>query len=198
MKALKILAIGINEEKLSLKDKVRSYSIWNIDKNTGCIDLAIATHSTGIGAEWAKHCKEGELVYFKWKKGKFLIDDTADSYLMIGDLSALSHLYVLHRHLPKNKETTSILYSQNKRELFPDINGTIPFDFYEMPQNPHEEIINKVRQIVPKMTGSKMVYIGGDSRICVALNQYFRKELNWVTKHVKTKPFWNPDKKGLE
>nr|WP_197482116.1 SIP domain-containing protein [Polaribacter atrinae] len=48
------------------------------------------------------------------------------------------------------------------------------------------------------MKGIKMVYIAGDSRVCIALNQYFRKELNWNTKQIKTKPFWNPDKKGLE
>ncbi len=192
------LGIGIDKKELSLKDKVRSYSVWNINKNTGCIDLAVATHSKGIGAEWAEHCKVGDQIYFKWKKGNFIVDDNADSYLMIGDLSALSHLYIINRDLPKDKKVESILYSEKLNELFEDINGTKPFDFYEMPQNPYEEIISRVKQIVPKMTGSKMVYIGGDSRICVALNQYFRKELNWVTKHVKTKPFWNPDKKGLE
>ncbi|WP_368855182.1 hypothetical protein [Polaribacter sp. 20A6] len=43
-----------------------------------------------------------------------------------------------------------------------------------------------------------MVYIAGDSRVYVALNHHFRNELNWSTKQIKTKPFWNPDKKGLE
>ncbi len=43
-----------------------------------------------------------------------------------------------------------------------------------------------------------MVYIAGDSRVCVALNHYFRKELHWDSKQIKTKPFWNPEKTGLE
>jgi NADPH-dependent ferric siderophore reductase len=48
------------------------------------------------------------------------------------------------------------------------------------------------------MKGKQMVYIAGDSRVCVALNYYFKNYLNWNTKQIKTKPFWNPEKKGLE
>ncbi|WP_158861337.1 SIP domain-containing protein [Lunatibacter salilacus] len=192
------VGVGITDEGLSMKDFVRSYSVWNIDQTNGTIDLAIATQGNGPGANWAKQRKTGDTVYFRWKKGKFLIENSADSYLLIGDLSALAHLYMIRRNLTKEKQVESILYSQHKNELYADIDGSRPFDFYEMPQNPTGEIISKIKEIVPTMTGRKMVYIGGDSRVCVALNNYFRKELHWEANQIKTKPFWNPDKKGLE
>ncbi|WP_339922210.1 SIP domain-containing protein [uncultured Cyclobacterium sp.] len=192
------LGIGIDKEEVSMKDKIRSYSVWDINKSEGYMDLAIATHSKGMGSNWVEQCQPGEDVYFKWKKGNFLVDNSADSYLMIGDLSALSHLYMIHRALPAGKNVESIIYSHNKNELFPDISGTEPFDFYGLPTNPKEEIMDLVKARVSKMSGKKMVYIAGDSRICAQLNQYFRKELKWETKQIKTKPFWNPDKKGLE
>ncbi|VTR41113.1 FAD-binding oxidoreductase [Sphingobacterium thalpophilum] len=192
------LGFGIDNNELSLKDKVRSYSVWDIDKSNGYIDLAIATHSNGIGAKWVQECHVGERVFFKWKKGNFLVDDSADSYLMIGDLSALSHLYMVRRNLPKNKRIESIFYCQDINERFEDIDGTTPFDFYEMTPNPYDEIITLIKKIIPKMEGEKIVYIGGDSRICVALSQFFRKELHWNNKQIKTKPFWNPVKRGLE
>ncbi len=192
------LGVGLDKENISLKDKIRSYSVWDINKSEGYIDLAIATHSNGIGAKWVENCNTGDKVFFKWKKGKFLLDETADSYLMIGDLSALSHLYIINRNLANDKKVESILYSQKINELFADKNGEMPFDFYEMPQNPIKEILTKVKEIVPTMKGKKMVYIAGDSRVCVALNQYFRKVLKWETRQIKTKPFWNPEKKGLE
>lgn len=192
------IGIGLTEESVTMQDFVRSYSVWHIDKINGTLDLAIATHSKGPGANWIEERKVGDKVYFTWKKGNFILDDSADSYLFIGDLSALSHLYMIRRDLPKNKQVESILYSQQINELFADIDGTTPFKFYELHQNPTEEIINKVEKIVPKMTGRRIVYVGGDSRVCVALNQYFRRELNWEMKQIKTKPFWNPDKKGLE
>ncbi len=192
------LGIGIGNDTISFKDKVRSYSVWNINKTEGYLDIAIATESKGIGAQWVTNCKEGDSVYFKWKKGNFLVDETATSYLMIGDLSALSHLYILNRNLSKNKQIESLIYSEKATNLFKDIDNSTPFNFYSLEQNATTEILNLVKNIIPKMKGNKMVYIAGDSRVCIALNQYFKKELNWSTKQIKTKPFWNPNKKGLE
>lgn len=192
------VGIGLTEHDLKMKDFVRSYSVWDIDKTNGTIDLAIATESSGPGAQWIAQRQVGDKVYFKWKKGAFLADDSADSYLMIGDLSALSHLYMIRRGLSTNKQVEGIAYSRHRNDLYPDIDGTTSFDFYELQENPTDVIIEKVKEIIPKMRGTKMVYIGGDSRVCVALNQYFRRELGWETKQIKTKPFWNPNKKGLE
>lgn len=192
------LGVGIDQDEISLKDKVRSYSVWDINKENSTIDIAIATHSNGIGAKWGETCKPNDRVYFKWKKGKFIVDDSADSYLMIGDLSALSHLYIINRNLPDNKQIKSIIYSENMDDFFPDVNGANPFDFNVISENPSVEIIQKLNSIIPEMKGETIVYIAGDSRVCVALTNYFRKELNWSAKQIKTKPFWNPDKKGLE
>jgi NADPH-dependent ferric siderophore reductase len=192
------VAVGAGEANNSRQDFVRSYSVWNIDKTKGAIDIAVATHSNGAGAKWATQCKVGDTVYFKWKKGKFVVDNSADSYLLIGDLSALSHLYIINRYLKNDKQVESIVYNHHKSDLYKDIDGTTPLNFYEMPQNPTEAIVEKIKEIVPKMKGNKMVYIAGDSRVCIALNSYFRRELNWQTKQIKTKSFWNPDKKGLE
>ena len=192
------LGIGIGNDELSMKDKVSSYSVWDINKTEGYLDLAIATHSNGIGSKWVVDCKVGDVVYYKWKKGNFLMDSTADSYLMIGDLSALSHLYILSRNLPKGKQVESLRYSQDNEDFFKDTDFSSPLNFELLEQNSTTNILDKIKTIVPKMEGKKMVYIAGDSRVCVALNKYFKNELNWDSKQIKTKPFWNPEKKGLE
>jgi NADPH-dependent ferric siderophore reductase len=192
------LGVGIGNKEALFQEKIRSYSIWAIDKNNGTIDLAIATHSNGMGAKWVSNCLVNDTLTFALKKGNFLIDHTADHYLMIGDLSALSHLYVISRSLAANKKVESIIYSQKNTELYADIDGSKPLQFYEMPVNPYNEIVDKLKILLPTMTGKKMVYIAGDSRICISLNQYFRKELQWQTKQIRLKPFWNPEKKGLE
>ncbi len=192
------LGVGIGQATTSKKDMVRSYTIWDIDKATNTFSLAIATHSNGIGAQWVKRCSIGDTVYYKTKRGNFTIDNTSDSYLLIGDLSALSHLYIINRYIPANKHVESIIYSKEISELYPDIDNQTPLDFYSIEENDSKEIKSKIAALLPKLQGVKMVYIAGDSRVCVALNQYFRNELKWNTKQIKTKPFWNPDKKGLE
>lgn len=191
------LGIGIGTNTNSKKDMVRSYSIWDINKDTNTISLAIATDSNGIGAQWVKNCNVGDTVYYKTKKGTFTLDTSADSYLMIGDLSALSHLYIINRSL-ENKPVESIIYNNTLSDLFEDVDGTKPFNFYKLEENAIDSILEKVKEQLPNLKGKKMVYIAGDSRVCVALNHYFRKELHWDSKQIKTKPFWNPEKTGLE
>ncbi|MGY0392197.1 siderophore-interacting protein [Bizionia sp. KMM 8389] len=192
------LGVGIGQDASSKKDMVRSYSIWNINKAKNTFSLAIATHSNGIGAQWVKDCMAGDTVYYKTKRGKFTVDTTADSYLMIGDLSALSHLYIINRNLSKDKQVESIIYNKNITELYADIDNEKPFNFYSIEDNNTQEIIAKIEHLLSQLKGVKMAYIAGDSRVCIAVNNYLRKELKWNTKQIKTKPFWNPDKKGLE
>ena len=192
------MGVGIGQDQVPMKDKIRSYSPWAINQREGYMDLAIATHSGGVGSVWAEQCKVGDSVFFKTKKGTFLAEDSSDSYLFVGDLSALSHLYMIHRNIGEGKQVASVIYSNSKSELFADTGGLTPFDFYELAPNPIDEIISKIKEIVPTLKGKKMAYVAGDSRVCVAVNQFLRKELNWETKEIKTKPFWNPEKTGLE
>ena len=192
------LGVGIGQNTSSKKDMVRSYSIWDINKETNTISLAIATHSNGIGASWVKNCTVGDTVYYKTKKGKFTVDQTADSYLMIGDLSAVSHLYMINRYLTEDKQVESIIYNKDLKELYADIDNKKPFDFYDFEPNNSEKIIAHIEKIAPKLNGKSMVYIAGDSRVCIALNKYFKNDLGWDSKQIKTKPFWNPEKTGLE
>ena len=37
------LGIGIGKEDLAMKDKIRSYSVWDLNIKEGFLDLAIAT-----------------------------------------------------------------------------------------------------------------------------------------------------------
>ena len=192
------LGVGMDDDTQGIRDKVRSYTAWDYDAGQGTVDIAVAIHSQGVGAHWAQRCQVGDQVFFTWHKCKLVVDDAADSYLMIGDLSALAHLYKIRRHLSENKQAQGIFYSQNKTDLFKDIDGSKPFSLHEMSENPIEALKEKIDAALPAMSGKRMVYLAGDSQVCVALNHYFRKELKWDTRQIKTKPFWNPNKKGLD
>lgn len=188
--------VGMDTDQ-RLGDKVRTYSIWQLDRTTGVADLAICMHSDGPGSTWAEAVKEGDTLYFSKPTGKFVLDESADHYFFIGDASALGHLYEIRRHLPVGKSFDSIIYATNKRQLFPDIDNSTPFDFYEFANNP----INEIRAILDdriKAEQKTICYVGGDGRLCVALNRYLRQEKGLASKAVKTKPFWLPHKKGLE
>ncbi len=181
-----------------MQDKVRTYSIWQYDPKKAIIDMAVCTHTTGIGTRWAKEVAIGNTIYFSGPKGKFTIDQSGDYYLFVGDISALAHLYEINRHLTQPKPVISIIYGEEEADSFPDLTGEKPFTFYQLPQNPGSFVIDQLRSLMKPMSGKGLAYVGGDSRLCVTLNQYFRNSLSWKSQQIKTKPFWNPVKTGLE
>ena len=182
------------KSKSSGKKNIRTYSIWNICYDTNKIEIAACSHTDGPGSVWVKSIEIGEKLFFSNPKGKFTIDNSFEEYCFIGDNSALAHLYEIQRNLKGNKKITGIIYSKRLEELFPDIDESTPFQFYAFSENPINEIRNLINSNQSK---SKVIYVGGDGRLCIELNKYLKRQ-GWSRKSIKTKPFWIPYKKGLE
>jgi NADPH-dependent ferric siderophore reductase len=193
------LRILVGKDKdLGFDDNIRSYSTWRVNKERGVVDMAICTHGNGSGSQWARDCHVGDKMAFIWQKTNAVLDESAEAYLFIGDLSALGHLYALNRVVPTSKKISSFIYGADKEDFFSDINGTTPFAFHEIKNDPSAEIIKSLPRLISGLPENTSVYIMGDSRVCVQLTNYFRKDLNWNSRRIKAKPFWNPLKKGLE
>lgn len=186
------------DKSTSMQDKVRTYSVWQYAPDKATIDLAVCTHATGIGSSWVQTVSPGETVYFSGPKGKFTVDASGDYYLFVGDPSALAHLYEIRRNLPGDKKVFSLIYADRSADFFADLDGSTPFQFQVLPRNPGETVIEQLHLFIQQSQGKGILYVGGDSRLCVTLNRHFRYSLNWSGRQIKTKPFWNPLKTGLE
>lgn len=185
-------------EPTGLKEKVRTYSIWHYDPATGELELAICAHSQGPGSAWVRAVRPGQEVYLSSFQGKFTLDNSAESYLFIGDASALAHLYELRRHLAPGKTWQGLVYANHEAELFADLDGEQPFELQQLPANPIPQLRAWLEQVLSTLPANTIVYIGGDGRVCIELTNYFRKVRGWDNKRIKTKPFWLPGRIGLE
>ncbi|WP_395066124.1 siderophore-interacting protein [Flavobacterium sp.] len=188
--------VGI-DDKSAFSDLTRTYSVWNFDKEKQEIDLAICTFSNGQGTKWIKEIEVGKTVHFASPKGKFIIDNTAQNYLFLGDISALSHLYELNRQLSTSQNAIGIIYAKNENDFFKDQFSDSKFEFIVSQENHTKRIIEEIEKLNLKKENS-IVYIAGETFFCTDLNSYFRKTLKWESKQIKTKPFWHPNKTGLE
>lgn len=181
----------------SLSNLVRTYSIWYYDELKNEANLAICTFSNGQGAKWVQALEYGDAVYFRGPEGKFTLNPNADNHLFFGDVSSLAHLYELNRHTGHLKTASGIVYSTSKSHYFDDIFPKRNFGFLESAANTLEDIITEISWNTIRKENTA-VYIAGETAFCVGLHNYFKKELNFSPKQLKTKPFWHPDKKGLE
>lgn len=76
------------DQQAPLRDRVRSYSIWNFDAQTQTLDLAVCTFSNGPGAKWINNVNMGDDVYFMKHSSNLIIHDDAADAVMIGDITA--------------------------------------------------------------------------------------------------------------
>ena len=104
----------------------------------------------------------------------------------------------MNRSLLNGRPVQSIIYSQDKTDLFADIDNTRPFEFYQLADDAGDRILERIPDLIHDFSLNSVVYIAGDSRVCVKVHNYFRQELKWNVRRIKAKPFWNPLKKGLE
>ena len=183
---------------MKFSERIRTYSVWNYDQANRVIDIAVCTFSSGAGAEWAKQAKVGDVVHFAGPKGKFILDESGDQYILIGDISALAHFYELNRNLSPHKTVHSIIYGQGEDDFFSDLNGETPLSFHILSEHPIKPLIELIEPILLTSSGKGIIYIGGDGRICADLNKYVRTTQYGGKWQVKSKPFWYPGKTGLE
>jgi NADPH-dependent ferric siderophore reductase len=186
-----------DDPKVSLRDRVRSYSIWNFDARTQSLDLAVCTFSDGPGAHWIKNVQEGDDVYFMKHASNLVIhQDDADA-VMIGDISALGHLYGLRRFFRYRERVTGLIFGRDQADFFPDIDGATPFRFIAGGPHQDQSIISAVEAALPRHAGKKAVYVAGDGEMCALLYKHL-KNAGWSGKQLKVKPFWMRGKRGLE
>ena len=173
----------------------RKYSIWNYEPVHQIINVIICTFSKGKGANWVRTLKKGDIIYFTPPRGKLLLDDNADYYLMIGDITALSHLYEINRNLPFNKKVFSFIYTYNQRDIFPDIDGSFAFYYYVINPLDTEMVKDKIMSLLPHFSGRGIAYLLGDPKTVIALQHHFKNEQHWPIKDLRAKPFWKEENK---
>jgi NADPH-dependent ferric siderophore reductase len=178
------LFVGIDRDT-AINSKLRTYSIWDHNSSRGTADMAVCVHSTGIGATWASQVRTGEDVYYMGPKGKLTIDYAAESSLMIGDPSALSHMYAIRRHIVSGKINFGITYAHDAADHYADIDGSRPFQFLLLDYDPTEALIKEADALKNNLSESAVIYLAGDARVCKSLGRHFRD--NWPNATVRRK-----------
>lgn len=189
------LFVGLGRDT-ALSSKLRTYSIWAFDAATGTADLAICTHSNGIGSEWVRAVGTGEAIHYMGPKGKLVADAGARSHLLIGDPSALAHLYAIRSGLTAAQHAAGLLYTPDPSDYYADLDGRRPFELVEQHYDQTEALIARAERLRPTLPPALTIYLAGDMRVCKALGRHFRDK--WPQAEVRTKGFWMPGKVGMD
>lgn len=175
----------------------RNYSIWDHDLEKGTLELAICQFSDGPGASWIEELTIGDYIFFTNPTGKFILSDQFEHHIFIGDISTLSHFYFMRRKLPSTHTANGFIYGVDSKNMFADVDSTLPFEFVPQCDNLISTLQSLVQSSTPARLDNSMIYIGGNGNICQALRKSLKHDHQLPNQNFTIKPFWLAGKKGM-
>lgn len=148
------------------QSKSMKYTFWEYEPIRQTADFAV-TVSEHEEKNWMGNLQEGDILFFKIPFHSFILDLTADHYFLIGNVKALPGLYALNRALPVSKTITSLIYAEQKRDVFPDLDNSFPLNSFSIQPIDSVKILEYIQRNFPKNIPDTIAYILGDSGIFI-------------------------------
>ena len=95
---------------------MRDYTPRRYDAATGELDIDFVLHGEGPAATWAAQAQPGQLLHIAGPRGSMIVPDMFDSYLLIGDETALPAIARRLEELPANRAALVVVEIANPDE----------------------------------------------------------------------------------
>lgn len=95
---------------------MRDYTPRRYDPQTGELDIDFVLHGDGPAATWAAQAEAGQTLNIAGPRGSLIVPDMFDSYLLIGDETALPAIGRRLEALPANRTALVVVEIDNATE----------------------------------------------------------------------------------
>ncbi|GFM76791.1 siderophore-interacting protein [Pseudomonas cichorii] len=95
---------------------MRDYTPRRYDEATGELDIDFVLHGDGPAATWAAQAEPGQFLHIAGPRGSMVVPDIFDSYLLIGDETAIPAIARRLESLPANRSARVVIEIANKDE----------------------------------------------------------------------------------
>lgn len=175
-----------------LKPIVRTYTHRGIDLTSNEIWIDFIAHGAeGPASSWAIEAKKGDKLGVMMKRVKKDLVPTANSYLLIGDATALPVLSVILEQLPSQAKGVAIIEVKSREDeqnLITKANIQFIWVHNQEPQNGSQLAQYVMRLQLP--IKSRFAYVAAEFATVKKLRNYFRKEKNWSTEELYAYSYW--------
>ena len=125
---VKLFFASTPEEQLALENWVpmsesdgprpamRDYTPRRYDARTGELDIDFVLHGEGPATTWAAQAEPGQFLHIAGPRGSMVVPDMFDSYLLIGDETALPAIARRLESLPANRSALVVVEVANPGE----------------------------------------------------------------------------------
>ncbi|MGR3888034.1 siderophore-interacting protein [Pseudomonas sp. 1152_12] len=95
---------------------MRDYTPRRFDLSIGELDIDFVLHGDGPASTWAAQAKVGQHLYIGGPRGSMIVPDIFDSYLLIGDETAIPAIARRLEELPAGRKVLAVIEIANVSE----------------------------------------------------------------------------------
>ena len=126
---------------------MRDYTPRRYDLHTLELDIDFVLHGDGPASTWAAQATPGQYLHIGGPRGSMVVPDIFDSYLLIGDETAIPAIARRLQELPANRRALVVVDIENAGEEQPfDSAATVEVIWVHRDQ-PNEDLLKTVAQL---------------------------------------------------
>ncbi|PMZ73130.1 siderophore-interacting protein [Pseudomonas sp. FW305-70] len=189
--ALETLVLGAGKDNGPLPE-MRDYTPRRYDLNTLELDIDFVLHGDGPASTWAEQAKPGQFLHIGGPRGSMIVPDMFDSYLLIGDETALPAIARRLESLAANRRALVIVEVENGKEQQVLESAAEVNVIWVLREGGKDNLLTTVRQIqVPG--GSLYAWVATESKVSRRIRRVLLDEHGLNEQFVKAVGYWRLD-----
>jgi NADPH-dependent ferric siderophore reductase len=189
--ALETLVLGAGKTDQPMP-AMRDYTPRRYDLNTLELDIDFVLHGDGPASTWAEQAKPGQFLHIGGPRGSMVVPDIFDSYLLIGDETALPAIARRLESLAANRRVLAVIEVENGAEQQKLESAAQVNVIWVLREGGGNNLLNTVKQLqVP--SGNLYAWVATESKVSRQIRRVLLDEHGLNEQFVKAVGYWRLD-----
>ncbi|MFJ7107542.1 siderophore-interacting protein [Pseudomonas sp. NPDC098740] len=194
--ALETLVLGAGKDNGPMP-AMRDYTPRRIDLDALELDIDFVLHGDGPASTWAEQAKPGQFLHIGGPRGSMIVPDIFDSYLLIGDETAIPAIARRLEGLAANRRALVIIEVENGAEQQKLDSVAQVNVIWVLREGGSNNLLNTVKQLqVP--SGNLYAWVATESKVSRQIRRVLLDEHGLNEQFVKAVGYWRADESDDE
>lgn len=189
--ALETLVLGAGKDNGPMP-AMRDYTPRRYDLDTLELDIDFVRHGDGPASTWAEQAKPGQFLHIGGPRGSMIVPDIFDSYLLIGDETALPAIARRLEGLAANRRALVIVEVENGAEQ-QRLESAAQIDvIWVLREGGRNNLLTTVQQI-KRPGGNLYAWVATETKVSRQIRRVLLDEHGLDEQFVKAVGYWRLD-----
>ena len=189
--ALETLVLGAGKSDVPMPE-MRDYTPRRYDLDKLELDIDFVLHGDGPASTWAEQAKPGQFLHIGGPRGSMIVPDIFDSYLLIGDETALPAIARRLEGLAANRKALVVIEVENGKEQQPLESPAQVNVIWVLRGDSKDSLLTTVKQLqVPK--GNLYAWVATETKVSRQIRRVLLDDHGLDEQFVKAVGYWRAE-----